>query len=118
MSATVTVLDGRWEVAFGGMDRVWEMKSKLSVPLSEVTAVNVLRPADVDRGTFSKIFGEGAGRDHSSGYFKTADGTELWSVHGEQEVLVVTLAEGRYSRLILGVSDPQAAADAIRAGSD
>lgn len=117
MSATVTVGNGRLEVAFGGMDRLWELKSQLSVPLAEVTNVEVLRPDDVGHGPFKKIYGEGAGSDHSSGYFKGADGTELWSVHGEAELLVVTLADDKYSRLVLGVSNPQAAMDAIRGGS-
>ena len=72
---------------------------------------------DVGHGPFKKIYGEGAGSDHSSGYFKGADGTELWSVHGEAELLVVTLADDKYSRLVLGVSNPQAAMDAIRGGS-
>lgn len=117
MSASVTVKDGRVEVAFAGLDLLWELKSKLSVPLTDVTDVEVLRPEDIAKGPFSKIYGEGAGPDHSSGYFKGPDGTELWSVHGEETVLVVTVADGKYSRLVLGVDDPQAAADAIRRGS-
>ena len=118
MSATVTVSNGRLEVTFGGLDRLWELKSQLSVPLAEVTDVDVLRPSDIGNGPFSKIYGKGAGPDHSSGVFKGADGTELWSVHGEEEVLVVTVADDKFSRLVLGVADPQAAADAIRRGSD
>lgn len=117
MSATVTVSDGKLEVAFSGLDRMWELKSQLSVPLTEVTDVEVLRPEDVGKGSFSKIYGQGAGPGHSSGYFKGADGTELWSVHGEAEVLVVTITDGKFARLVLGVADPQAAADAIRSGS-
>ncbi|MCB0920148.1 MAG: hypothetical protein KDC39_16445, partial [Actinobacteria bacterium] len=66
---------------------------------------------------FKKIYGEGDGTDHSAGYFKGADGTELWSVHGEDEVLVVTITDGKYTRLVLGVDDPKAAADAIRQGA-
>lgn len=117
MSATVKVSNGTLEIAFGGMDRLWELKSTLSVPLAEVTNVEVVRPADVGKGPFKKIYGEGAGSDHSSGYFRGPAGTELWSVHGEAEVLVVTLADEKYARLVLGVADPQAAANAIHKAS-
>lgn len=114
MSAKVTVNNDSLDLAFAGMDRVWEMKSKLSVPLADVANVEVLPLEEVAKAPVAKIYGEGAGPEHSSGYFKGADGTELWSVHGEETVLVVTIADGKYSRLVLGVTDPQAAADAIR----
>ena len=99
-------------VTMQGMDRVWSLRSRISVPLAHV------RGATADPGITRESAGFRAPGTHLPGaitagtYRKDGERT-FWNLRHRQEAVVVELTGERFSRLVLGVDDARATADRI-----
>ncbi len=99
-------------VTMQGMDRVWSLRSRITVPLAHV------RGATADPGITRESAGFRAPGTHLPGaitagtYRKDGERT-FWNLRHRQEAVVVELTGERFSRLVLGVDDARATADRI-----
>lgn len=105
--ATVSIVDDRLVVELKGLDRFWALKSRLSIPLSNV------RGASADPGMIREPKGLRAGGTHVPGVITAGtfhlDGERVfWDVRDAARAVVIELRDEKYARLVIQVDDPRA----------
>lgn len=103
-----------------GLDRLWSLRSHLQIPLAHVAGAESgekaargwnkgLRlggtsvPGVITAGSFYR-FGEGE-----------LAGWTFWDVHKPEQAVLINLEHEHFRRLVIGVEDPVATIDLIRA---
>jgi hypothetical protein len=94
-------------VEIEGLDKLWALKSRLEIPLSNV------RGATIDPGAIREPKGIRAPGAYLPGVITAGtfhiDGERVfWDVHDPARAVVIELADERYARLIIQVADPRA----------
>ncbi|PRY44801.1 hypothetical protein [Umezawaea tangerina] len=94
-------------VVIEGLDKLWALKSSLTIPLANV------RGATADPGIASEPKGLRAPGTHAPGVITAGtfhlDGERVfWDVKDPSKAVVVELADERYARLVVQVDDPRA----------
>ena len=105
--AVVTVSERDLEVEMQGLDKLWALKSRLTIPLEHV------RGATHDPGMVRGwprwrapgVFVPGVVR---AGTFREDGDRVFWDVHDANKAIVIELADERYRRLVVEVEDPAA----------
>ncbi len=96
-----------------GTDKLWSLRSHLSVPLSDITDVK----ADPERGagalTGFKVAGARIPGVLQAGTFMDSEGMVFWDVHRPGHAIVISLEHEHYKQLIVDVADPASAAQEI-----
>ncbi len=92
-----------------GLDKLWALKSSLTIPLEHV------RGATADPGIATERAGVKIGGARVPGVVTAGtfyqDGEKIfWDVHDPQNVLVIELRDETYARLVVEVDDPRATA--------
>jgi hypothetical protein len=112
--AHVTVEGDTLVVKITGLDKLWALKSSLSIPLANV------RGATADPGILREPKGLKAPGTRVPGVITAGtfhiDGERVfWDVHDASKAVVIELTDERYARLVVQVADPRAAVTAIQA---
>lgn len=99
-------------VEIEGLDKLWALKSRLGIPLSNV------RGATNDPGIVKEPKGLRAPGAHLPGVIVAGtfhiDGERVfWDVHDPAQAVVIELADERYARLVIQVSDPRATVELV-----
>ncbi|MER7499646.1 hypothetical protein [Nonomuraea pusilla] len=94
-------------VVIEGLDKLWALKSSLSIPLSNV------RGATADPGIVMESKGIRAPGTHlpgviTAGTFHVDGERVFWDVQNAAKAIVIQLADERYARLVVQVDDPRA----------
>ncbi|WBB71847.1 hypothetical protein O7602_19125 [Micromonospora sp. WMMD1128] len=94
-------------VEIEGMDRLWSLKSRLVIPLANV------RGATADPGIAADPKGVRAPGTHLPGVITAGtfhqDGERVfWNIRDGARAVVIELADERYARLVVEVTDPAA----------
>ena len=105
--------DDRLLVRPVGLVRVWALSRGIDCPLSSVVDVGVSQTKDLRRGT--RLPGTYLPGVMTAGSFRSKGDKSLWMVGRHKDVLVIELTGEKYRYLILGVEDPVAASEALRA---
>lgn len=97
-----------------GSDKLWALKSRLSIPLEHV------RGATADPGIGAEPKGLRGPGTHVRGVITAGtfhqDGLRVfWDVHNAAKAVVIELDDERYQRLVLEVDDPKGAVDLVEA---
>ncbi|KOV85270.1 hypothetical protein [Nocardia sp. NRRL S-836] len=105
--AVVSVQGTDLVVEMEGLDKLWALKSKLTIPLANV------RGATVDPGIVAEPKGIRAPGTHlpkviTAGTFHHDGEKVFWAVRDAQKAVVVELADENYTRLVVEVDDPRA----------
>ncbi|MEO3977874.1 hypothetical protein [Streptomyces sp. CAU 1734] len=105
--AQVSIDGDRLVVTMEGLDRVWALKSAVTVPLAHV------RGATADPGIVRGRKGVRAPGTHfpgviTAGTFHTREGRVFWAVRDAAKAVVIELTGERYARLVVQVDDPRA----------
>jgi hypothetical protein len=95
-----------------GLDRLWALKSRLTVPLANV------RGATADPGIVRERKGIRSPGTHVpgvivAGSFYTEGERVFWDVHNGDSAIVIELGDEKYARLVIEVDDPQGTVDMI-----
>ena len=99
---------GMLTVQLTGLDRLWALKNRVEVPLTQV------RGATHDPGIAHEHKGAKLGGTHmpgviTAGRFRRRGDLVFWAVRRPANAVVVALAEGApYSRLVVETDDPRA----------
>ncbi|MBN6039060.1 hypothetical protein [Amycolatopsis sp. 195334CR] len=106
--AVISVRGQDLVVEMEGMDRLWALKSKLTIPLAHI------RGATADPGILGEPKGVRAPGTHVPGVITAGtfhqDGEKVfWAVRDAKKAVVVELADERFTRLVVEVDDPRAA---------
>ena len=110
--AQVTIDDSNLVVEVEGMDKLWSLKSRLTIPLGHV------RGATADPG----IAGENAGWKVggaripgviTAGTFQQDGERVFWDVRDRTKAVVIELHDETYARLVIQVADPRATVELV-----
>jgi hypothetical protein len=105
--ARVSIDNGDLIVEIEGLDKLWSLKSRLSIPLGNV------RGATADPGIVKEPKGLRAPGTHLPGVITAGtfhqDGERVfWDVRDGARAVVIELVDERYARLVVEVADPGA----------
>lgn len=105
--AQVSIENGELIVEMVGLDKLWALKSRLTIPLGHV------RGATADPGMLREPKGIKAPGTHLPGVITAGtfhiDGERVfWDVHDATKAIVIELSDERFARLVVQVDDPAA----------
>ncbi len=103
--ARVRIDDGELVVEMEGMDKLWALKSRLSVPLANVRGAAV-DPGVAKRETGIRAPGASVPGVITAGTFFVEGERVFWDVHDGVKAVVIELVDERYARLVVEVDDP------------
>jgi hypothetical protein len=111
----VTVEGDRVVFEVEGLDKLWSLRSRLSIPLAHITSVEA-DPSQVGRWWHGvKVIGTGVPGLFAAGTFYQQGGLVFWDVRHFEKTIVVTLDHERYSKLIVEVEEPDEVVARLRA---
>jgi|SRR5665213_513196 len=111
----VTILNDRAVFEVEGLHQLWSLRSRLEIPLTHITGVEI-DPDEVGRWWHGwKIAGTDVPGLFAAGTFYYHGELVFWDVHDPARTVVVSLDHERYKKLIIEVADPEAVAAALRA---
>lgn len=110
--ATITIDADNLVVHVQGLDKLWALKSQLTIPLAHV------RGATADPGITREPKGWRGPGAHIPGVIVAGtfhhDGQRVfWDVHDNAKAIVIELHDDTYQRLVVEVPDPRATIAAI-----
>lgn len=97
-----------------GWDKLWALRSRLSIPLSHISGVKQDDAAATGWWHGAKVGGTNLPGVITAGSFYRKGRLVFYDVHKPEHTIVVDLDHENYDQLILQVRDPKAAADTIR----
>jgi len=111
----VTVTGGTAAFEIEGLDKLWSLKSSLSIPLAHIRAVRA--DAEVARGWWHGIRMPGTNVPGvlTAGTFYQHGKRVFWDVHDPERTIVIELVDERYDELIIEVADPARAVQLLEA---
>ncbi|MBL7257677.1 hypothetical protein [Paractinoplanes lichenicola] len=94
-------------VELSGLDKLWALKSSLTIPLANV------RGATLDPGITREFKGVKTAGTHvpgviTAGSFRVDGERVFWDVRNPMKAVVIELRDEHYTRLIVQVEDPHA----------
>jgi len=112
--ATVEVGAEELSVEMKGMDRVWSLHSRLTIPLAHVSGARV-DPEQVRASASEgiKLGGARVGSHLTAGTFRQEGNWVFWDVHHAEQSVIIDLHDEEYARLVVEVDDPAATAVAV-----
>jgi hypothetical protein len=89
-----------------GMDKVWALKSQLSIPLQHITGVRL--DEDVVKQWFHGIKWPGTSVPGviTAGTFYQDGKRVFWDIHHPERAVVISLAHESYNELVIEVENP------------
>lgn len=110
----LSVGDGKLTMEVEGADKLFALKSTLTIPLEHVAGIRA--DPEVARGWFHgfKMPGTNIPGVITAGTFYLHEQRVFWDVHRPENTVVIELHDERYNELIVEVADPQAAVEMVR----
>lgn len=110
--AQVRIDDDNLVVVIEGLNKLWALKSTLTIPLANV------RGATADPGIVKEPKGLRAPGAHvpgvlTAGTFHLDGDRVFWDVRDAGKAVVIELADEHYARLVLQVEDPRSTVDLV-----
>jgi hypothetical protein len=109
--ARVSIVGDDLIVDIEGLDKLWALTSRLTIPLANV------RGATADEGIVPEPQGIRAPGTHVpgvvAGSFYTEGERVFWDVRNRDKAIVIELGDEKYARLVVEVDDPRSTVDVI-----
>lgn len=104
-------------IGLTGLDGVFAIKRHLTVPTHLISGVEAMDRKDVGyvEGTWLRAPGTFIPGLIRYGSYGTVPLREFWAVYRQKRVLVITVRDWDYARVILGIRDPETYAAAVSA---
>lgn len=96
-----------------GLMRLWALSTGIDCPVASITDIGVSDTDELTRGF--RAPGTYLPGVMTAGTFRARTGNALWLVGRHRRVLVIELTGEKWRYLVLGVEDPDAANEALRA---
>jgi len=111
----VTLSSDRVVFEVEGLDQLWALRSRLEIPLTHITNVEI-DPDQVGHWWHGwKLMGTEVPGLFAAGTFYYLGELVFWDVRDPANTIVVSLNHERYKKLILEVADPEAVVTRLRA---
>ncbi len=116
MGVRVTRTEELITLRLGPVDSVFALKGRLDIPRSRISSVEVIDRSEVPstEGAWLRAPGTHVPGLIRYGSYGREPLREFWLVRRQKQVVEVHVCDWAYHRLILGVSDPEGHAAAIR----
>lgn len=106
MAASISIKDGLLIVDIEGADKLWALRSRLEIPISNVAGA---APAETEAREW--LHGARLGGTHipgviSAGRFFSHGTWMFWDVHDPAKAIGIDLRDVHYSKLVVQVDDP------------
>ena len=98
-----------------GVDKFFALKSQLEVPLEHIASVDVSPPEARRIWHGLRVGGTSVPGLITAGRFIDHGEWAFWDVHDPDKAIAIRLRDERYAKLVIGVDDPTATAEAIKA---
>ncbi len=98
-----------------GLHKLWAIKSRIEIPLTHITGVEVNHEQVGQWWHGFKLIGTDAPGLFAAGTFYYHGELVFWDVHDTTKTIIVSLEHERYKKLIVEVADPVAAARTLNA---
>jgi hypothetical protein len=109
---TVTIEAAELVVRFGGWDALWAFRRVLRIPLDHVADAQVVERRGLRAGL--RLGGTAwPDRIRAGRFWSPRLDWSFWSTRRADEVLLVTLHDDHYRRVVLEVDDPHAVAASL-----
>ncbi|WP_225830512.1 hypothetical protein [Streptomyces sp. NK08204] len=105
--AHVSIDDGNLIVEIEGLDRLWALKSRLTIPLAHVRGATA-DPGIVREPKGLRSLGTYVPGVITAGTFHVDGERVFWDVQDPAKAVVIQLSDERYARLVVQVPDPRA----------
>jgi hypothetical protein len=112
---TISIEGDRIHFEVQGWDRVWTLRSQLSIPLSHIAGVAIDREAARGWWHGLKLFGTNMPGIVTAGTFYQSGGIVFYDVHDPEKTIVLELDHETYKRLIVEVENPEEAVAMVKA---
>ena len=111
---SVAVLGDRAVFEVEGLHQLWALRSRLEIPLTHITAVEI-DPDQVGRWWHGwKLLGTQVPGLFAAGTFYYHGELVFWDVSEPTQTIIVSLDHERYKKLIIEVADPQEVVTRLR----
>lgn len=115
MAIEVTVGIDTVEVELSGWDRVFALKSRLSIPRDRIIGVSVVDRSEVGWPPAVRAPGTFVPGAIKHGSYGMGAKREFWALFRQERVLVITVDQWKYARVVLGLPDADLVAMAVSA---
>lgn len=95
-----------------GMDKLWALRSRLTIPLAHVRGATA-DPGIVSDGQGVKLGGARIPGVIVAGTFQQDGERVFWDVHDKSKAVVIELHDDTYARLVVQVEDPRATVELV-----
>ena len=96
-----------------GVDQFFAMKSRLEVPLEHIAGVDESAPEAHRVWHGLRMGGTNVPFVITAGRYLQQGEWAFWDVHDPDKAIAIRLHDEHYAKLVIGVADPAATADAI-----
>jgi hypothetical protein len=98
-----------------GMDKVWALKSELSIPLSHITGIRT--DTEVVHAWWHgfKLPGSNIPGILTAGTFYQDGKRVFWDIHHPEEAVIISLDHESYDELVVEVENPEAFVSEVQA---
>jgi hypothetical protein len=110
--ARVSISGDELIVDVEGLDKLWALTSRLSIPLANVRGATA-DPGITKEAFAVKVAGATVPGLITAGTFITEGERVFWDVHDRKNAVVIELGGEKYVRLVIEVDDPAATVDLI-----
>lgn len=103
----LTINQNDLEITIDGFDKVWALKSHLTIPLEHILSVTY--DPEIARAWWHgfRLPGTNIPGVLTAGSYYQHKEWAFWDVHDPEKTIVITLKDERYQKLVLEVADPQ-----------
>jgi len=101
------VADGILHLEVEGMDKVWALKSQLSIPLSHITAVRIDTEVVHQWWHGLRLPGSNIPGVITAGTFYQDGKRIFWDIHHPEKAVIISLNHETYDELVIEVEDPE-----------
>src|SRR5580658_7032588 len=108
------IKDGTLTLHVEGADKIWALKSQLSIPLEHIRGVRL--DEELVNKWWHGIKMPGTNIPHviTAGTFYQDGKKVFWDVHHPEKTIVIDLHDEQFSQLVVEVADPDAAVKLIQ----
>ena len=110
----VTILSDRAVFEVEGLDQLWALRSRLEIPLTHITDVEIDPEAVGGWWHGWKLMGTDVPGLFAAGTFYYHGELVFWDVRDPSKTLIVSLDHERYKKLIVEVADPEEVLSRLR----
>jgi len=102
----LSVLDGKLNVEVKGWDKLWALRSHLSIPVEDV--VRIYADPEIVQGWWKglRVAGTNVPGVLTAGTFYRHGNWIFWDVHNPDKAVVIELRHEHYAKLIVEVENP------------